>query len=310
MSEKKYLDFDGLKTFKFNITDYIDNGDSMSSDMTVQLGTGGSLGNYKTGDVIPEGTSLETILKKMLMKQIPPTYTNPSISISNNGGSAAGNYEYGSVITPKLKAVYTKNDGGNLTSIAIKQGSTNVATGDKTPLEYIASESINLVNSISFSATCAYAEGAVKNDNLGDPYATGHIPAGSKTSSNYTFNPYRQGYFWGVLNTDSSVPLTSEIIRNGTKKNGSYSSGLITGIKASSVANRKRIFVACPAINKGITKVIMPSAMNADCTADFVKQSSTVNVEGVNGSTGIEYNVWVYEPASISDDQTFTITLG
>lgn len=310
MSEKKYLDFEGLKTFKSNITDYINNGDSMSSDMTVQLGTGGSLGNYKTGDVIPEGTSLETILKKILMKQIPPTYTNPSISISNNGGFAAGSYEYGSVIIPKLKATYTKNDGGDLTSIAIRQGSINVATGDKFPLEYIASEPISLINSISFSATCAYAEGAIKNDNLGDPYTIGHIPAGSKTSSNYTFSPYRQGYFWGVLDTDSSVPLTSEIIRNGTKKNGSYSSGLITGIKASAVTNRKRIFVACPATNRGVIKVIMPSAMNANCTADFIKQSSTVNVEGANGSVGIEYNVWVYEPASISDDQTFTVTLG
>ena len=72
----------------------------------------------------------------------------------------------------------------------------------------------------------------------------------------------------------------------------------------------KRIFVACPATNTGVTKVIMPSSMNADCTADFKKQASTVTVKGANGSTGIAYNVWVYEPAEISDDQTFTVTLG
>ncbi len=54
----------------------------------------------------------------------------------------------------------------------------------------------------------------------------------------------------------------------------------------------------------------MPSAMNADCTTDFVKLSNTINVEGANGYTATAYNVWVYEPASISDDQTFTITLG
>jgi hypothetical protein len=46
----------------------------------------------------------------------------------------------------------------------------------------------------------------------------------------------------------------------------------------------------------------MPSAMNADCTADFVKQNETVLVEGANGSSSIAYNVWVYEPAAISDD--------
>ena len=84
----------------------------------------------------------------------------------------------------------------------------------------------------------------------------------------------------------------------------------ITGIAASRVANRKRIFVACPAEKTGVTKVIMPSAMNADCTADFVKQSTTIMVEGAEGYDAAAYNVWVYEPAAISDDQTFTVTLG
>lgn len=54
----------------------------------------------------------------------------------------------------------------------------------------------------------------------------------------------------------------------------------------------------------------MPSAMNADCTADFIKQADTIMVEGANGFEAIAYNVWVYEPAAISDDQTFTVTLG
>lgn len=305
----KYLDLDGLKTFKNDMTEYVDDGDCVSADITVELGTNETLGGYKTGDTISAKTPIETVIKKLLAKQIPPTYTSPSLSIGNNGGSSARNYEYGTVVTPKVKATYTKNDGGDLKSISIKQGSTVVATGEASPLTYTG-ESITLTTSISFSASCSYDEGTIKNDNLGDPYSAGHITAGSKTSGNYTFTPYRQGYFWGVLDTDSSVVLTSDIIRGGTKKDGSYSSGSITGIAASSVANRKRIFVACPATNKGVTKVIMPSAMNADCTADFVKQSETVVVEGANGSTGIAYNVWVYEPAAISDDQTFTVTLG
>ena len=50
--------------------------------------------------------------------------------------------------------------------------------------------------------------------------------------------------------------------------------------------------------------------MNADCTSDFVLQQNTIQVEGADGYAPIEYKVWVYEPASISDDQTFTVTLG
>ena len=71
-----------------------------------------------------------------------------------------------------------------------------------------------------------------------------------------------------------SSPLTSDIIRSCTKKNGSYAAGNLPLIEAASVSGRKRIFVACPATNTGLTKVIMPSSMNADCTKDFVKKST------------------------------------
>jgi hypothetical protein len=191
---KKYLDLDGLKTFKQNMTEYVDDGDRVSADITVELGTGGTLGGYKTGDTISAQTPIETVIKKLLAKQIPPTYSAPSISIANNGGSSAGNYEVGTVVTPKLKATYTKNDGGDLTSFSINQGSAVLATDSSSPLVY-SGESFTLSASISYKATCNYGEGAIKNDNLGDPYSIGHITAGSKTSSNYTFTAYRQGYF-------------------------------------------------------------------------------------------------------------------
>lgn len=303
---KIVLDSEGLAHYHDKITDVIIDGDSMSDAVTVELGSGGTLGGYKTGDTINAGTPIETVIKKLLAKQIPPTYTAPTVSIANNGGTASGNYEIGTTVSPKLKATYNKNDGGNLIQLNI----VGIASGATSPLA-TEIEPFVLESTVSYKASAEYEEGPIKNDNLGEPYPTGHISAGTKSSGNYTFTPYRQGYFWGVLATSSAEePLTSAIIRAGTKKNSAYSSSSITGIQASKVANRKRIFVACPATNKGVTKVIMPSAMNADCTADFVKQSEPVMVEGANGYTPIAYNVWVYEPAAISDDQTFTVTLG
>lgn len=278
---------------------------------TVELGSGGTLGGFKTGDSISKDTSLETIIKKLLMKQVPPTYTAPSVSIANNSGTASGSYEIGTTITPKLKATFTQNDAGALTSIQFKKAGTAIGDAQiSSPATYLETSFI-LASTTTYTATASYSEGDIKNDNLGQPYSEGHIVAGSKTTSNYTFTPYRQGYFYGVLATSSSEQeLTSDIIRSGSKKNGSYAAGNLPLISASSVVSRKRIFVACPATNKGVTKVVMQSAMNADCTADFVKQSSTITVEGADGYEGISYNVWVYEPASISDDQTFTVTLG
>lgn len=278
---------------------------------TVELGEGGTLGGYKTGDSISADTSIETIIKKLLMKQVPPTYTQPSISITNNGGSASGSYEIGTEVTPNVRATFTQNDAGALTNIQFKKGGSNVGEAQtSSPATYTEAE-FTLETATSFSATATYAEGAIKDDNLGEPYEEGHIAAGSKTSSNFTFTPYRQGYFYGVLETSSTdAPLDSAIIRSGTAKNGAYSAGNLPLISASSVTSPKRIFVACPATNKGVTKVVMPSAMNADATSDFVKQPSPTDVKGANGYTAISYNVWVYEPASISSDQTFTVTLG
>lgn len=302
----KYVDSNNLAHYTEKITKVINDGDAMSAAVSVELGVDGTLGGYKTGDIIAAGTPIETVIKKLLAKQIPPTYTAPTVTLTNNGGTAAGNYEIGTTISPKLRAAYNKNNGGDLIELNI----IGIASGVTSPLSTEITPFI-LESTTKYQASAQYEDGPILNDNLGDPYPTGQIKAGTKTSGYMTFTPFRQGWFWGILNTSSvEEPLTSEIIRSGTKKGGAYGSGSITGIAASKVANRKRIFVACPAANKGVTKVIMPSAMNADCTADFVKQSSTVMVEGANGFDAIAYNVWVYEPAAISDDQTFTVTLG
>lgn len=315
MAVNTFLNKEGLTHYDTLIKKKIDDGDAMSSTVTVELGAGGVLGGYKTGDVINESTPIETVIKKLLAKQVPPTYTAPTIKIANNGGDASGSYEYGTKVTPKLKATFTQNDAGSLTAISIKKGTSKVADGTTSPLTYTGEE-ITLTDTVSFTATASYSEGAIKNDNLGDPYSEGHIAAGSKTSSSFSYTVYRPGYFWGVLATSSDEEaITSDIIREGTKKEGAYAKADTIGsatspMTVSSVADRKRIFVACPSDKTGITKVIMPSAMNADCTSYFVKQDNTINVAGANGTTGVDYNVWIYEPALISDDQTFIVTLG
>jgi len=293
------------------LSDTLDEKTTMDS-LTVQLGAGGTIGGYKTGDTISEGTSIKEILLKLLQKAIPATYTKPTLTIATvSGNSSAGSYEYGTTINAQVTATFTKNDAGSMTKISIKKDGTAILDGTTSPFTS-ESESIKLTNTVTYTASAEYGEGNIKNDNLGNSSPNGHITAGSIESSNsVVFTPYRQGYFYGVLATTSNEqPLDTDIIRKGTKKNGAYAAGNLPLIKASSVSNRKRIFVACPDTNTGVTKVIMPSAQNADCTSEFKKLSSNITVKGAENSEGIEYKVWVYEPASISDDQTFTVTLG
>lgn len=269
---------------------------------TVQLGTGVTLGGFKTGDTIAENMTVEQIVKKLLTKQVPPTYTQPSVSIANNGGSSAGSYEAGTLITPKLKATFAQNDAGTLTYIQFKKNGGNVTTlkqGEYTETAF------TLTINITYTAVATYGEGPIKKDNLGDDYPTGRIAAGTKTSNNYTFTPFRKGYFAGYT-TDTNA-LTSDVIRSlGVQKNSAYSSGNFTFTVAEGA---KRVVIACPATNTGVTKIINTSALNADVTSAFAK--TTVNVEGANGYSAIAYNVWTYTPdVPYTQDAVLTVALG
>lgn len=272
---------------------------------TVELGSGGTLGGFKTGDQIAKDTSLETLIKKLLMKQVPPTYSQPSVSIANNGGTASGNYEIGTSVTPNIRATFNKADAGDLTSIQFKKGSSNVGEAQTTsPADY-TEEAFVLESATTFSATATYAEGPIKNDNLGQPYPDGHIAAGSKNSSNFTMTPYRQGYFIG--STEDTAEVTSATVRGlSLKKNGAYSAGTI---KLTVPVGAQRVLIACPVTNTGMTKVLNESALNADVTSTFVK--STVDVEGAAGYTAVSYNLWTFVPdVPYGQEAVLAITLG
>ena len=87
------------------------------TDIVVNGVTGLGIGN---GETIAAGASIDEIVKMLVQKAVPASYTKPTLSLSNNGGQASGNVEAGTTITPKLKATFTKNDAGDLESIVIK----------------------------------------------------------------------------------------------------------------------------------------------------------------------------------------------
>ena len=93
--------------------------------------------------------------------------------------------------------------------------------------------------------------------------------------------------FYGPMTTDAALDSTT--IRG--LKHEAASKKPITTFGAG--AGAKKVVIACPA-EYNVTKVLMPSAMNADATANFVKQAGTVNVEGAEGYTAVPYTVWVY----------------
>ena len=100
--------------------------------------------------------------------------------------------------------------------------------------------------------------------------------------------------------------LNSATIRALSHKEAAAKKTLTT---FGAVTDAKKIVVAVPAGYK-VTKVLMPSAMNADATASFVKQNTQVQVEGAEGYAATAYDVWVYQPASIDSSETYAVTIG
>ena len=109
--------------------------------------------------------------------------------------------------------------------------------------------------------------------------------------------------FYGPMTTDAD--LNSENIRKLRHEAASKKTIDTFGAGAGAV----KVVVAVPT-SMNVTKVLMPSAMNADATANFVKQAGSVQVEGAEGFTAAAYNVWVYKPASIDSSETYAVTIG
>ena len=68
----------------------------------VQLGSGGSIGGLNTGDTIPEGTSLDELIKMLTQKAVHPVYNAAGVTCRVSSGTTAGSYEVGTEINTTI----------------------------------------------------------------------------------------------------------------------------------------------------------------------------------------------------------------
>lgn len=256
-----------------------------------------------SGTLAASGKSVEEFMASILAKEANPNTTQPAASVKITSGNgtfeigthknisytaslSAGSYTYGPATGVVAGTVTASFDGQTKTG-ATGTFDNIVADGTKT-----------------LSVSITHNEGAVPNTNLGNPYAEGKITAGTKTATATQTLVGVRHMFYGVVKTDGFV-LDSASIRS--LKHEAASKKTIDTFKAGEGA--KKVVVACPS-GYNVSKVTLPSAMGADATKDFVKQTSTVNVEGAEGFTAVPYNVWVFEPASIPSSQSYSIVIG
>lgn len=253
-----------------------------------------------------KGKNVSQVFASLMAQEANPSKTNPAVSFSAQSGF--GTFEIGTkknlTYTAALSAgSYTYGPATGITAQSWSVSCTGVA-GTKTTatgtFENVVAES----NGKRIVATAQYGDGAIPVTNLGNSYEAAQIKAGSATANSNELKGVRY-MFWGPM-TDASAELNSANIR-ALAHNQASGTGTLSTFGAG--AGAKKVVVAVPA-GRRITKVLMPSALNADVTALFVKQSAQVQVEGANAYAAAAYDVYVYQPASIDAGETYAVTIG
>ena len=258
------------------------------------------IGDVKNGTEIPVGTTLTELAKLMFLQTIYPTYKAPTISLTGTGSTSV---EAGTTVNATLTSNFTKNDAGAITSHVIKKNGTQVQTGTGAQVQYTEAMVMD-GTTVNFTSECAYAQGELKNDNKGQPYETGRIPAGTKTSSTKSYTSYRS-FFYGRLAAGAEVPTTSEEIRALTN-GGAATQGKTFTISA--LAGEQTVVFAYPATLRDVSSVKYVEAGNDESKALFTK--SSITVEGPSGYTGVEYKVYSMKTAQpFAANMTFTVTI-
>lgn len=273
-------------------------------DITYTVGIGTLAKPSGSATFNAKGKSLEQVLSSLMAKEANPSKVEPAVSFSS--GSNPGTYEVGtkknlsySVALSAGGYTYGPPTGITAQSWEVVCDGVTKTTANGTFENVVAEASAKKI-----VATAEYGDGAVPVTNLGNAYPAGKIVAGSKSANSGEYKGVRH-MFWGPM-TDAGMALNSANIR-ALAHNKASGTGVLATFGAG--AGAKKVVVAVPAGRK-ITKVLMPSALNADVTALFVKQGTQSQVEGANAYTAAAYDVYVYQPASIDAGETYSVTIG
>jgi hypothetical protein len=264
---------------------------TFTSDITVSLSGGKTIGKYTNGQVIPSnGKTPEEVINLIAIEDIAPTYTPATISLTKSQATEAevGTSYSGNTLT----ATFTKNDAGALSEIRIqKNGADITPNGSSSPFSKTDSGTFILGN-ITFQAFCNYAAGIIKNYSpSGTPDArtpavrTANAPQAAENNfaSNSLALTGLYNIFYGATATAPTNSATTRALPSSRFTNAGNTWDLNTG------ATEIIFAVAMPATNT-LVSVIDLDALNANITSSYIL--STFNVNDAGG-TPVSYKVYV-----------------
>lgn len=257
-----------------------------------------------------KGKTLADFIRMVFTKEIQPSKTEPSISLIF---SQSGAYEVGKEINPTYNA--TLNPGsytyGPPTGVTAESWSIKDSAGNTSSANIGSFPGFTVTDATNYTiqATVEHTEGVPALTNLGNESGV-KIEAGTKSRTSAAVTGYR-AFFYGVLESDDSTILTSDIIRALTN-GGNYNGQKTFVVNANKVSNPKRIIIAIPdnTTRSGLKQVLLTSAFDTDITAQYTLLDTKINVEGLNGFTSKPYRIYQYQPAKMDAGEIHTITLG
>lgn len=259
-----------------------------------------------SGTIPAAGKNLKEVLAGILAQEKNPKITQPSLSVTLN---EAGAKEVGTSITPHYSTTFNAGSysygpatGVTATSYSISDTNSSTAT---TASGSLTAFTVEDGTNYKVSATVNYGDGAIPKTNIGNNYAAGQIKAGSKDANSSTITGYRNTFYGSV--TDKSGEITSAVIRGlAGKKNGSISAG--NTFKAAEAVGAMRVIIALPT-PRTCTSIKDENGLNAEALSAFTK--ITVSVEGANGYTAKDYNVYYKDNAAANDKaNNWVVTVG
>ena len=265
-----------------------------------------AVGALKVNQTFTATDTIKDILKKMLQQELQPAVAEPAVSLTF---TAAKSYEVGTKLTPSYSASLSAGSYsyGPATGITATSWSVS-ATGVETPLTTATGSfpEITVADGMNYKITAVATHGAGADPvtNLGNPAeASKKLAAGTKTATSGAITGYRNWFTGFSSEAVDSSSYNSAFVRALTPKNSAVNTAAFT---ITTQAGTQRVFVAVPTGYK-LEYVTDRSALNANITAKFNKYS--VQVEGANGYTATEYNLFAYEPKTVLGAATYDVKL-
>jgi hypothetical protein len=306
--------------------DYISENAKVKTAITVTENVGG----YSAGDTVAADTKILDVLQKMLCEEKQPTITQPTIRISSTSPNASGTgstvyVEAGTKLSPTITVELTSNGsyeyGPTNTGVSVTKYYFSMSdptdtsypkTSDPWVDETITSSRLSYSytfpehtvdeftkqNQWAMWGGLAWSEGVDALTNLGNT-AANKIKASSTNQVIYVKGV--RYAFYGSLVTPLTE-LNSAAIRG---LNGVSTQGLTT-LSVPITEGSKQVIIAVPS-GKTVTSVLDKNLSNSEVVDTFTV--STVSVEGANGYTAKDYNVYVYNSNTLLGENTYTVTI-